>query len=158
MKRRSLLSALVVGTCTLASGTAVAGEAEDYAAVKDASHEFYRALEILDDGTAMAGVWVHAPYVTMVGPRSKDIVTGWDAVAGYWKASNAKFKVRHANVVEARIHVNGNVAWEVGREKGDVVMADDSKRDNDWVVTNIYERQADGKWLMASHHVQPGAP
>ena len=55
------------------------------------------------------------------------------------------------------MHVSGGLAWEVGLETGENVMADGNKTPVNWVATNVFEKQADGKWLMVSHHVQPGA-
>ncbi len=145
-----LLLALVV--------PAAADEAADKAGVKAASDAYYAALAVLDDGTAMSGVWAQAPYVTMVGPRTKDIVVGWAALKDYWANGNKRFSKRQVSLQGSQMRVNGTVAWELGRETGESTAADGALTKVDWVTTNIFEKQPDGKWLMVSHHVQPGAP
>ena len=58
------------------------------------------------------------------------------------------------SLVDDRIHINGNLAWEIGVETGQAQMKDGTTRKVDWIVTNVYEK-LDGRWLMVSHHVQP---
>ena len=110
---------------------------------------------MIDEGTAMEKVWAHTPYVTLVGPRSKSILVGWDGQKKYWEESNKRFSQRNSVLSDQHIHVNGNLAWEMGQEGGENKMKDGSTSKNDWIVTNVYEKQADGRWLIVSHHVQP---
>jgi ketosteroid isomerase-like protein len=131
--------------------------ADDMSEVKTASDAFYTSLATLDDGTAMSKVFAQTPYITFVGPRTKDIIVGWPALKGYFVKSNAMFKTRDTHLASSNMHVSGTLAWEVGLEMGENEMADGKKMPVNWVVTNIFEKQADGKWLMVSHHVQPGA-
>ena len=44
--------------------------AADIERVKAASKGFYTALAVIDNGEAMAKVWAHTPYITIVGPRA----------------------------------------------------------------------------------------
>ncbi len=53
-----------------------------------------------------------------------------------------------------QIHVNGNLAWEMGQESGTVILKDGKEINIDIIVTNVYEK-INGHWLMVSHHVQP---
>jgi ketosteroid isomerase-like protein len=122
--------------------------------VKAASKAFYAALAVLDDGTAMSKVWAQKPYVTFVGPRSKTILVGWDAQKQYWPKNNQAFAERKVTLTEQRIHVNGNLAWEMGVETGNVKMKDGTASNVDNFVTGVYER-IDGRWLRVSHHAQP---
>jgi ketosteroid isomerase-like protein len=57
-------------------------------------------------------------------------------------------------LVDVQIHVNGDLAWEIGFETGQAQMKDGSTRKVDWIATNVYEK-IDGRWLLVSHHVQP---
>jgi ketosteroid isomerase-like protein len=131
--------------------------ANDMSDAQAASAAFYGAIAILDDGTAMSKVFAQTPYITFVGPRTKDIIVGWPALKGYFVKSNALFKSRETHLANSAMHVSGTLAWEVGLEAGENEMADGKKMPVNWVATNIFEKQADGKWLMVSHHVQPGA-
>jgi ketosteroid isomerase-like protein len=131
--------------------------ADDISDVKAASDAFYTSLATLDDGTAMSKVFAQTPYITFVGPRTKDIIVGWPALKGYFVKANTMFKKRDTHLASGNMHVSGTLAWEVGLETGENEMPDGKTMPVNWVVTNIFEKQADGKWLMVSHHVQPGA-
>jgi ketosteroid isomerase-like protein len=122
--------------------------------VRAASKAFYAALAVLDDGAAMSKVWAQKPYVTFIGPRSKAAIVGWDAQKKYWAENNKAFEVRNVSVKEPHIHVNGNLAWEIGVESGEVKLKSGSPGKTDNFVTGVYER-IDGRWLKVSHHAQP---
>jgi ketosteroid isomerase-like protein len=138
----------------LPPGNAVAQAAAEMEGVKAASKAFYAALSVIDNGEAMEKVWAHTPYVTFVGPRSKSITVGWEAQKKYWVEANKFFSQRNVTLSDQQIHVNGNLAWEMGQETGDVKMKDGGTRKVDLIVTNVYEK-LDGRWLIVSHHVQP---
>jgi ketosteroid isomerase-like protein len=136
---------------------AIPAQADDVSDATAASDAFYAALPVLDDGSAMAEVFAQSPYVTFVGPLSKDIIVGWPALKNYFVKANARFASRQSQITNRVLRVNGNLAWEVGIEVGESQFKDGTKAPVHWVVTNVLEKQADGKWLMVSHHVQPGA-
>jgi ketosteroid isomerase-like protein len=133
---------------------AVAQSAGDVEGVKEASKNFYAALAVLDNGEAMEKVWAHTPYVTYVGPRHTSVLVGWDAQKKYWPEANGLFTQRNVTLSDQHIHVNGNLAWEMGQETGEQKMKDGRSPKLDYLVTNVYEN-IDGKWLIVSHHVQP---
>ena len=156
MDRRKVLSlsaATALGLAML-SGNAVAQQAADMDGVKAASKAFYTALAVLDNGEAMEKVWAHTPYVTYLGPRAKTILVGWDAQKKYWVDTNKLFSERNVTLSDQHIHVNGNLAWEMGQESGTAKMKDGKDAPVDYIVTNVYEK-IDGRWLIVSHHVQP---
>jgi ketosteroid isomerase-like protein len=72
----------------------------------------------------------------------------------YWVENNKVTAQRNVTLSDQHIHVNGNLAWEMGQETGEVKLKDNSNRKVDSLVTNVYEK-IDGRWLMVSHHVQP---
>jgi ketosteroid isomerase-like protein len=153
MNRRGLM-ALIGIISMLPAGHAAAQQPSEIEAVKGASKAFYDALPVLDDGTVMAKVWANRPYVTYVGPRSTSIIVGWEAQRKYWENFNKGFAWRKVAIVDAHVHVVGNLAWEIGLESGEAQLKDGAMRKVDWVVTNVYEK-LDGGWRMVSHHVQP---
>ena len=114
--------------------------ADDMSDVKAASDAYYAALSTLDDGTAMSSVFAQAPYITFVGPRTKDVIVGWPALKGYFMKVNTAFKKREAHLEGSAMHVSGSFAWEVGVEIGDTEMKDGSKMPVNWVATNIFEK------------------
>lgn len=126
----------------------------DIAGVRAASKAFYDALAADDRGKAMAKVWAHTSYVTNLGPRSKSIVVGWEANSKYWKQTNNQFGSIKASLSGAQRHVNGNLAWEMGLETGEIKLNDGTVKKINYFATNVFEK-IDGRWLMVSHHVQP---
>jgi ketosteroid isomerase-like protein len=156
MNRRNILSlsAMTALGLALRPDSAVAQHASEMEGVKAASKAFYAALAVLDNGEAMEKVWAHTPYVTYVGPRAKSILVGWDAQKKYWVDTNKLFSLRNVTLSDQHIHVNGNLAWEMGQESGDAKLKDGTVPKVDYIVTNVYEK-IDGRWLMVSHHVQP---
>jgi hypothetical protein len=153
LNRRQML-ALTTMVAALSASSAAAQQPDDVEAVKAASNAFYSALSVFDDGSAMGKVWARTPYVTYVGPLSKSIIVGWDAQKQYWNDFNKRFLQRTASLIDDHIHVNGNLAWEIGVEAGQVQMKDGTTRKVDWIATNVYEKLG-GHWLMVSHHAQP---
>lgn len=156
MNRRMLAIAavLLVGPWSALLASNASAPQADLEGVKAASQAFYEALAVIDDGAAMARVWAHAPYVTMAGPRSKSILVGWDAHRKYWKDVNERFSERNVSLSEQHIHVNGDLAWEMGQEIGTAKFKDGTILEVDFIVTNVYEKMGD-RWVMVSHHVQP---
>jgi ketosteroid isomerase-like protein len=152
MNRRRIVT-LTIFSVLSASGAA-AQPLPDVEAVKKASKAFYSTLPVLDDGSAMERVWANTPYVTYVGPQSRSIIVGWEAQRKYWNDFNKLFSQRSVSLVDDRVHVSGNLAWEIGVETGQAQMKDGTTRKVDWIVTNVYEKVG-GQWLMVSHHVQP---
>lgn len=149
------LAALLMAAVLIAHASTA--RADDMADVTAASDAFYNSLSVLDDGTAMSTVFAQTPYITFVGPMSKDIIVGWPALSGYFGKANQMFKRREAQLENRALHVSGSLAWEVGLETGEFETKDGKVLPVNWVATNVYEKQPDGKWLMVSHHVQPGA-
>jgi ketosteroid isomerase-like protein len=126
----------------------------DEAGVKAASKAFYEALAALDGGKSMEKVWAQTGYVTYVGPRSKSIIVGWDGQKKYWAEIDPLFATRKVVLSDQHIHVNGNMAWEMGQEGGESKMKSGAGADPNYILTNVYEK-IDGRWLIVSHHVQP---
>jgi len=158
MNRRDVLTFSAM-TTVLASGllpgNAFAQQSADVEGVKGASKAFYAALAVIDNGEAMERVWAHTPYVTYVGPRAKSsVIVGWDALKKYWEDTNKLFTERKATLTDQHIHVNGNMAYEIGQETGEQKLKDGSSPQIDYFVTNVYEK-LDGRWVIISHHVQP---
>jgi ketosteroid isomerase-like protein len=152
MNRRTLLALTTM--IALSTSPALTEQPADIDGVKAASKAFYTTLSVLDDGSAMGNVWARLPYVTYVGPRNQSIIVGWDAQKKYWDDFNKPFARRTVALVDVHIHVNGNLAWEIGVETGEAHMKDGTVRKVDWIATNVYEK-IDNQWRMVSHHVQP---
>lgn len=155
MFRNSAASLLILAAMLFAAQPAAAQKPQrDEEGVKAASKAFYEALAALDDGTAMSKVWAQRPYVTFIGPRSKEVIVGWDSLRKYWIQNNKMFAERKVTLSESYIHVSGNLAWEMGVETGTVKLQNGKPGNANNFVTAVYER-IDGRWLKVSHHAQP---
>src|ERR1700681_4846365 len=128
MNRRKFLTIISIASAglwiTLFAHNALTQQGADVEGAKAASKAFYAALPVVDNGEAMAKVFAHTPYVTYVGPRSKSVIVGWDALDRYWQDTNKLFTVRNGTLADSHIHANGNLAWEVGQEVGETKMKD----------------------------------
>ena len=69
--------------------------------------------------------------------------------------NNKRSATRQTLLLDQYIHVNGNLAWEMGLETGENTTKDGRTSKSDFLVTNVYEKQPDGRWLIVSHHAQP---
>jgi ketosteroid isomerase-like protein len=124
--------------------------------VRKASKEFYAALSRMCNGDArsLADVWSHGTAVTAMHPIGGREV-GWEAV----KQSFGKVaELSSGGKVELKdqlVHVAGDVAYEVGVERGEIRLA--GKQVNiDARVTNVYQRR-NGAWRMVHHHTDTSA-
>ena len=119
--------------------------------VRAASRNFYAALSRMCEGEAgsMAAVWSHEADVTALHPLGGRAV-GWDAVGGSFDQAAAISTGGKVALEEQLIRVSGDLAFEVGVERGRATMGG-KELTLDQRVTNIYARKA-GKWLMVHHH------
>jgi ketosteroid isomerase-like protein len=81
-------------------------------------------------------------------------MVGRDAQKKYWPENNKNFELRKVSIKDAQIHVNGNLAWEMGVETGEARLKNANPTKVNNFVTGVYER-IDGRWLKVSHHAQP---
>ena len=158
MNRRSMLTPITMAVAwlwiALPQSNAATQPAADMEGVKAASKTFYAALSLNDNGEAISKVWAHTTYVTCVSPSSNSIMVGWDALGKHWVETKGQFSQMDVTLSEQDIHVNGNLAWEMGQESGTLKLKDGRDGKVDGLVTNVYEK-VDGRWLIVSHHVQP---
>ena len=121
------------------------------AEVRDASEQFYRALNRMANGDAgpLADIWSNSPEVTTMHPIGGREV-GWDAV-------RASFQGVADNATEGRIELAdqiirpvGDLAYELGIERGHFKLAGQPVN-IEQRVTNIY-RRAGGAWKIVHHH------
>jgi ketosteroid isomerase-like protein len=119
--------------------------------VRHASKQFYTALNRMANGDAgpMASAWSHGPEVTALHPIDGREI-GWDAV----KASFERFAQIAADgnidLKDQLIHVDGDVAYELGVEQGACKLGGHPVAIKHR-VTNIYRREG-GAWRMIHHH------
>lgn len=119
--------------------------------VHRASEQFYAALNRMLNGDAapLAAIWAHGPAVTTMHPIGGREV-GWEQVRGAWANVAHLATDGKVSLQEQLIQVVGEVAYEVGREQGQVKLGGHAAT-VEGRVTNIYQRQA-GVWKIIHHH------
>ena len=144
------MASLFLGVAFAQSG-AIAQESSDIENVKAASQAFYAALNARDP-SAMAKVYAHTPYVVYIPPVGSEIAVGWEAVNKSWEEvlHNVTSKIDMSYKRAGGPQIDGNLAWEVGTERGPVTFGDGKTVDFAVLSTNIYQK-IDGRWLMISH-------
>jgi ketosteroid isomerase-like protein len=125
----------------------------DVAAVTAANNAFYSAISALD-AAAIEKVWSREPYVNSIGPRSKSVAVGSVAVQDSYKNDvMATLSQLSSKPLDTQVHVNGNVAWVVGKETSEGKTKDGRAFGGTNFSTSVFEMK-DGRWLMVSHHAQ----
>jgi ketosteroid isomerase-like protein len=119
--------------------------------VRAASSRFYAALSGMANGDAgaMADCWSHSPDATAMHPiGGRD--EGWEAVRASFAQVAGISTGGSIRIEDALIRVSGDVAWEIGRERGRATMAG-RELELDHRVTNVYRREG-GAWKLVHHH------
>jgi len=152
--RRSRLRHCAIAICMLAASIVLARAASpDADAVMAADRAFYEALSGRNLAT-MKAVWLQAPYVINIGPRSKAMNVGYEATVKYWEGAFDFFSHLDVSKTESHVQTDGATAWVVGIENA--VLQPKSGGEAlrfDTFVTHIYEKH-DGRWLLVLHHAQ----
>jgi len=121
------------------------------AEVRGASAEFYAALNRMTEGDAgqLADIWSHSATVTTMHPIGSEQV-GWSAVRESFEQVAGLASGGHVELDGQVIQVGGELAYELGLERGQIKIAGESVP-IEQRVTNVYRREA-GQWKIVHHH------
>ncbi len=119
--------------------------------VRKASGQFYAALNRMANGNAgsMSDIWSHSTAVTAMHPIGGRQV-GWDKVRESFQQVAQIASAGRVKLDDQIIQVTGDLAYELGAERGEATLAGDQVT-LDHRVTNIYRREA-GSWKIVHHH------
>ena len=119
--------------------------------VRQVSERFYAALNTMANGDAgpMSAVWAHGGDVTTMHPIGQREV-GWEQVRPVWEMAASAFTAGQIRLRDQLIRVGADLAYEVGVEEGEAMLAGERVTLNQR-VTNIYRREG-GEWKMVHHH------
>ena len=119
--------------------------------VQKASDQFYAALNRMANGNAdsMEDIWSHDAIVTALHPIGGRTV-GWDNVRESFQQVANIASEGHIKLDDQLIQVIGDMAYELGSERGQAVFSGHQVT-LDHRVTNIY-RLEEGGWKMIHHH------
>jgi ketosteroid isomerase-like protein len=146
------LSIVTLAAIGLPANTTRAAQ-EDLAAVRQASADFYDALNALFTGDVkpMTKVWSHAADVTYMGP-SGGFQVGWPPVLSIWQ-EQADLKLGGTiEPADMQITVGRDIAVTQNFEKGENTNAKNGSPQKVSIrATNVF-RKENGKWKMIGHH------
>ena len=119
--------------------------------VRRASARFYEAINQMANGDAgpMLEVWAHDGNVTTMHPIGGREI-GWGAVRKSFEQVAQLASDGQVILKDQFIHVAGEVAYEMGVERGHAKFLGQIV-DFEQRVTNIYQRQG-GEWKLIHHH------
>ncbi|MBW8832786.1 MAG: nuclear transport factor 2 family protein [Burkholderiales bacterium] len=119
--------------------------------VRKASEQFYAALNRMANGDArsLGDVWSQGADVTTMHPIGGREV-GWDKVRGSFQQVAEIASEGRIRLDDQLIRVVGDLAYELGSERGQAKFAGQQISLNHR-VTNIYRREA-GSWKIVHHH------
>ncbi len=119
--------------------------------VRNTSAKFYAAMNRMVDGDAsrLADVWSHSDTVTTMHPIGGEQV-GWTEVRESFEQVAGVASAGRVELADQRVEVGGELAYEVGVERGQVTLAGESIQ-IEHRVTNVYRREQ-GQWRMVHHH------
>lgn len=119
--------------------------------VREASVKFYAALNRMANGDAgpMAERWSWNADVTALHPIGGREV-GWGKVGTSFDQVAQAASEGRIRLDDQLIRVAGELAYEVGVERGSLALAG-RHAELDQRVTNIYRKEA-GKWKVVHHH------
>jgi len=120
--------------------------------VREASQQFYAALNRMlnGDASAMTDIWSHGAAVTTMHPIGGREV-GWDAVRASWEQVARIASEGRVTIEEQNVQAAGDMAYEVGVERGTFLLGGHKVSGLDNRVTNVYRREAGG-WKIVHHH------
>ncbi|MEX0717721.1 MAG: nuclear transport factor 2 family protein, partial [Planctomycetaceae bacterium] len=131
--------------------TVVRGAEGDEQGVKEATAQFYTALNSLFTGDAapMKQVWSHADDVTYMGPGG-GMQVGWEQVSATWDKQAALKLGGKIESEQLRYFLGGEIAVVQNVEKGENEV--NGKVEKVSIrATNVFRKEG-GKWKMVSHH------
>jgi len=120
--------------------------------VRKASEQFYAALNRMLNGDAgpLADIWSHSATVTTMHPIGGR-QAGWDEVRGSWEQVAQLASGGQVTLGDQILHVSGDMAYELGVERGNFTLAGQQVSNLENRVTNVYRREAAG-WKIVHHH------
>jgi ketosteroid isomerase-like protein len=119
--------------------------------IRGASAKFYAGLNRMTEGDAsqLADIWSHSETVTAMHPIGGEQV-GWSAVKESFDQVAGLASSGRVELADQQIHFGGELAYEIGTERGQVKLAGETIT-IEQRVTNIYRREG-GEWKIVHHH------
>lgn len=132
--------------------TPACASSDEEKAVREASAQFYAALNAMFEGNLapMTAVWSHADDVTYMGPGG-GFQTGWAEVLESWKAQAARKLGGEVKFEGMQVTVGRDIAITQGFEMGSNLNAEGDPEEVAIRATNLFRKEK-GRWKMIGHH------
>jgi ketosteroid isomerase-like protein len=119
--------------------------------VRKSSEHFYAAINRMINGDAgsLTDIWSHSAAATAMHPIGGRVV-GWDKVRQSFEQVAQVASEGRVRLADQIVQVTGDVAYEVGVERGQAKLAGQQVNIENR-VTNIYRRES-GAWKILHHH------
>ena len=126
--------------------------------VRKASEQFYAALNRMINGDAapLEDIWSHSGGVTTMHPIGGRQV-GWEEVRGSWDQVARFATGGKVALTDQILQCTDDMAYELGVERGDFVLAGQPISNFENRVTNVYRREPAG-WKIVHHHTDISQP
>ena len=123
----------------------------DESEVREASDRFYAAMNRMVNGDShpLKDIWSHDATVTAMHPIGGRMI-GWDQVRQSFDDVGGIASDGRVRLTEQIVHVAGDLAYEVGVERGQAKFSG-KQVPIEFRVTNIYRREK-GTWKIVHHH------
>jgi ketosteroid isomerase-like protein len=119
--------------------------------VREASKRFYSGLNAMINGNnaPMADAWAHDATVSSMHPIGGREL-GWEQVRASFAGVGSMATAGHVELADQHIQAAGDMACEVGIERGQATLAGE-QINIEHRVTNVYRRDG-GTWKIVHHH------
>jgi ketosteroid isomerase-like protein len=120
--------------------------------VREASKRFYAALNAMlnGDASSLTNIWSHSAAVTTMHPIGGRQV-GWNEVRESWEQVARLASAGQVTLDDQIVRVTGDMAYELGVERGHLKIAGQDVQAIEDRVTNVYVRES-GDWKIVHHH------
>ena len=145
------LATFMLAVAGLVPLTAARAAEQDEKAVRQATDEFYAALNTMFEGNIepMKNVWSHADDVTFMGPDGRFTI-GWDQVSANWERQAALKLGGTIRPEGIHLTVGQDLATVECYEVGENII-DGKPQSVSLRATNVF-RNEKGQWKMIGHH------
>ena len=145
------LATFVLAVAGLVPLSAAHAAGEDEQAVRQATDEFYAALNAMFEGNVepMKAVWSHAEDVTYMGPDGKFTV-GWDQVLADWESQAARKLGGTIRPDAIHVTVGQDLATVECYEVGENIIGG-KPQPVSLRATDVFRKES-GQWKMIGHH------
>ena len=151
-KRTVWNAILMLSVAVLVFAKSAPAAEKDEKAVRNASAQFYAALNEMFTGELgqMKKVWSHADDVSYMGPGG-GLQVGWNQVLKNWEAQAALKLGGKVEAADTRITVGTDIAVMSCYEKGENSNAKGQPQKVSIRATNVFRKEG-GEWKMIGHH------